>query len=798
MSSPNPTPASPNAATPSVAGQPAPPINAGTSPTPTETSSSRPEPRGFLRGAAESGVPGERSVLAGVQRPLYSSSWRGIALVAITYIYFLIFAQFAFLQRLTQLHIADAHLKLVMAAMALGGILFSLLTPRLEILNPRRARSTLTTAGTRLQLALTASAAAALLTLLPLNLPAAIATAFLIGASLGTLTVTLVTHLRLWTGTTNPLLKVGIGTGLGYLLCNFPPLFTDSPEAQALTAATLCLTAIFLAANTSDSSNADVPTSDTPIDAVILSEARSAQSKDPCISSSGEAPGPHTTPAFRRHPEAQPRDPRIPSVEPTTLGAPSSVTVNGGGSSSPKVGPQQAGPTPTFPLTLLAFTALIWLDSAAFFIIQNTPTLKAGTWQGTTHLYLNGTLHLLAALASVYLLRRRGLRTTLAAALLALAAACLLLGNPEVAAHRAALASLFYPIGVSLYSVALVAYPAFLSPATTLAQRARQAGMLYAIGGWFGSAMGIGMGQNLGHIPPLFVLAAATLILLPTLFQTRRRELIATAAILLAALAVTLTLKAFTPTAQPLTQIERGRQVYIAEGCINCHSQYIRPNTPDVLPWGPIQTLADLRAQRPPLIGNRRQGPDLSEVALRRSPLWLRAHFYEPSQISHGSIMPTFAPIFRAQPASTKQGTTRGDDLIAYLETLHPTDPTAAAQHRATELSWHPNPTAAATASHGAELFANECATCHNANGATRLQWRATFHRLPTILTTGPYYDVHPSTTPTQLAQIIKFGIPNTDMAGHEYLSDADIASLTLYLQQIIPHPLTATNGAPR
>jgi len=549
------------------------------------------------------------------------AGWRGIVLVAITYIYFLIFAQFAFLQRLTQLHIADAHLKAVMAAMALGGILFSLLTPRLEILNPRpassaRVRSALETPRTRLHLALIACAAAALLTLLPLNLPASIAVAFLIGAALGTLTVTLVTHLPLWIGATNPLLKVGLGTGLGYLLCNFPPLFTATAQTQAATAAILCLFGIVASAV---------------------------------------------------------------SNEPTTPGAPSSETA----SSSPKVGPKEPQLI-TFPLILLAFTALIWLDSAAFIIIQTTPTLKANTWQGTTHLYLNGLLHLLAALLSVYLLRRRGLATTLAAALLALATACLLLQDP----HRAALASLFYPIGVSLYSVALVAYPAFLSPAATLAQRARQAGLLYAIGGWFGSAMGIGMGQNLGHIPPLFVLAAATLILLPQLLQTRRRELLATTALLLIAACAWATQNSLTPTPQPLTQIQRGRQVYIAEGCINCHSQYIRPNTPDVLLWGPVQTLADLRAQRPPLIGNRRQGPDLSNVALRRSPRWLRAHQINPAALSHNSIMPPYSYLFR-EPDGT---TTRGDDLIAYLETLHPIrdQPTT-----------HPLTTSTSTTTHG-------------------------------------------------------------------------------------------------
>ena len=100
------------------------------------------------------------------------------------------------------------------------------------------------------------------------------------------------------------------------------------------------------------------------------------------------------------------------------------------------------------------------------------------------------------------------------------------------------LASIFYPIGVSLYSVALVAYPALLGPATSMAERGRQAGWLYAIAGWSGSAMGIGMGQNLGYVPPLFVLGAGAVILVPSLFNfllQRKRELALTAAMLLAA-----------------------------------------------------------------------------------------------------------------------------------------------------------------------------------------------------------------------------------------------------------------------
>ena len=60
---------------------------------------------------------------------------QGVGLIAVTYVYFLIFAQFAFLHRLDALGISGAHLKSIMAAMALGGILLSLLAPRVRLLS---------------------------------------------------------------------------------------------------------------------------------------------------------------------------------------------------------------------------------------------------------------------------------------------------------------------------------------------------------------------------------------------------------------------------------------------------------------------------------------------------------------------------------------------------------------------------------------------------------------------------------------------------------------------------------------
>jgi cytochrome c oxidase cbb3-type subunit 2 len=632
----------------------------------------------------------------------FASGWRGVCLLAITYVYFLIFAQFAFLNRLGQLGIADAHLQAVMAAMAIGGIAFGLLAS---------LRSFEPWPRLRLQLSLLTCGLAAALTLLPLALPGSIAVSFLIGSGLGMLTVTLVANLRLWIGHTGGLWKVGVGTGAGYFMCNIPALFTARPTAQASVAAALCVAGIWLAWKT------------LPLDL--------------------------------RHPA------------------------------------EAAGKQPSFGFVLLAFTALVWLDSAAFFIIQNTPSLKAGTWEGTIHLWTNAVLHLAAALASGFLLTRRGISFVLGSAVLTLSFACLLLHQPG----QAALASLFYPVGVSLYSVALVAYPSLLARSASLHQRTLRTGLIYAVAGWFASAMGIGMGQHLRQVPLAFVALAALLILGPALLPAVRhhaRECAVVGAALAAALCVHLVVSALGSQApRTLTAEQRGRQVYIAEGCIHCHSQYVRPQSPDVLLWGPIQTLAELRSEHPPLIGNRRQGPDLSQVGGRRSPLWLKAHFFNPREVSHASFMPSYSALF--------DGSTRGDDLVRYLVSLKSP---AYTRYIALEQTWQPSQIPPASAGDGAHLFGSYCATCHEPTGATRSAWRAQFKRLPPDLSSGPWIHVPASGTTQErilrLDRIVKFGIPGTDMPGHEYLSDHDVASIALWLNQsMVLSQQLATNQNP-
>jgi cytochrome c oxidase cbb3-type subunit 2 len=682
------------------------------------------------------------------------AGWQGVCLVAVTYVYFLIFAQFGFLNRLAALGIDGPAFKAVMAAMAAGGILLSLLAPRVKSpANP----------ALRLRAGLAGCGVAAFLSLPRLGIAEAVAVAFLIGASLGLLTVTLATHLRQWTGIGNALFKVGLGTGIGYFLCNVPAVFTAAPMHKALFAGIMCLGILFIPLSRADLQAAENTDTSGFVTGHDFSRADKANKMDRALAPAKTSPG-------NSH----------------SFGPPSTTPVaeEQSGSSQPA--------SVQFAVVLASLVALVWLDSAAFFIIQQTPALKASTWEGATRLWANGAVHLLAALTGAWLLQKRRLSLLLTAAFLFLGCACLLLLNPAYAG----IASLFYPAGVSLYSVALVAYPSLLSPTSSVAERGRQAGWIYAVAGWAASAMGIGMGQSLGHVPVGFLVAAGAVILASTqlgMSSLRRREFSLSALLLVVAYCASRFMVA-DPAPIQLSQVERGRQVYISEGCINCHSQYVRPNSPDELMWGPVLSVEEVHRQRPPLIGNRRQGPDLSQVGSRRSPLWLKAHFFDPSDVSGASIMPSYGFLFRDG---------RGDDLVAYLKSLRSLpDQQPDAHHLQAEAAWVPDDAARAAANlrSGKQLFQLYCRTCHDAGGNTR--WQGRFKRLPPDLTVGPYLHLDPSWTAQQrldhLARIVKFGIPGTDMPGHEYLGDPEIASLSLWLSHTVaqpsptltPHPL--------
>jgi len=148
---------------------------------------------------------------------------------------------------------------------------------------------------------------------------------------------------------------------------------------------------------------------------------------------------------------------------------------------------------------LILFFGLVWIDSAAFFIIQHSSYLKADTWEGAVSLQGNAFVHLCAAILAGIALDRHQQALSLCFALLALLAACLLLSKSS---YYFPAACVFYTAGVSVYSTALVFYPA-------RGGRPWLAGLIFAFSGWFGSAVGIGMAQSLHTIPLSFIIFAA-------------------------------------------------------------------------------------------------------------------------------------------------------------------------------------------------------------------------------------------------------------------------------------------------
>jgi cytochrome c oxidase cbb3-type subunit 2 len=195
--------------------------------------------------------------------------------------------------------------------------------------------------------------------------------------------------------------------------------------------------------------------------------------------------------------------------------------------------------------------------------------------------------------------------------------------------------------------------------------------------------------------------------------------------------------------------------------------------------WGPVVRHETMMEQVPPLFGNRRQGPDLLNVGNRRSRAWLKRHFEEPTSVRAGSVMPSYRHLFSDD---------RGDALLDYLSSL---GGGTAGNRYATMNAWEPSPGAAVAEASGARLFEAHCGSCHDAALVRDPGgWvRKAFRRPPTDLAAGPMVYAPPGMEAgarrLRLARIIKFGLPGTDMPGHEYLSDSEIVSLAGFVADV-------------
>jgi len=94
---------------------------------------------------------------------------------------------------------------------------------------------------------------------------------------------------------------------------------------------------------------------------------------------------------------------------------------------------------------------------------------------------------------------------------------------------------------------------------------------------------------------------------------------------------------------KPYTPLElEGRDLYIREGCVNCHSQMIRPFRSEVERYGEYSKSGEYVYDHPFLWGSKRTGPDLHRLGTKYSDNWHFNHMYDPQSTSPGSIMPGY------------------------------------------------------------------------------------------------------------------------------------------------------------
>ena len=152
------------------------------------------------------------------------------------------------------------------------------------------------------------------------------------------------------------------------------------------------------------------------------------------------------------------------------------------------------------------------------------------------------------------------------------------------------------------------------------------------------------------------------------------------------------------PGVKPYTALQlAGRDIYVREGCYNCHSQMIRPLRAETLRYGAYSTAGEFVYDRPFQWGSKRTGPDLHRVGGKYSDEWQRVHLINPRDLVPESNMPAYpwlerAPVDAAEmptklaalrtlgapysddeieaSAEAVKGKTELEALIAYLQVL--------------------------------------------------------------------------------------------------------------------------------
>ncbi|ADD68308.1 cytochrome c oxidase, cbb3-type, subunit II [Denitrovibrio acetiphilus DSM 12809] len=114
---------------------------------------------------------------------------------------------------------------------------------------------------------------------------------------------------------------------------------------------------------------------------------------------------------------------------------------------------------------------------------------------------------------------------------------------------------------------------------------------------------------------------------------------------------------------KPYTALQlAGRDIYQAEGCVNCHTQTVRPLKADVLRYGAYSKAGEFAYDRPFLWGSKRTGPDLARIGGKYPDEWHIQHFESPQAFYPKSNMPPY-PWLKEKPVNVKETLARMDAL---------------------------------------------------------------------------------------------------------------------------------------
>lgn len=161
---------------------------------------------------------------------------------------------------------------------------------------------------------------------------------------------------------------------------------------------------------------------------------------------------------------------------------------------------------------------------------------------------------------------------------------------------------------------------------------------------------------------------------------------------------------------------QRGRQIYVREGCFYCHTQFTRLQDRG---YGPLVKAGDYVYEAPHQLGTARTGPDLTNEGGRMSSEWQKAHLINPRALKPGSIMPSFSYLSDRDM----------NDLVGYIQSLgnkrtseHFVEApdeyrktTDAGTNLFNRKTVDTNSSAAANAGRG--IYTQNCAVCHGLEG---------------------------------------------------------------------------------